>query len=206
MISTQQSEGAITEKRFFGFLIGLMAAGLLYVILVPSIRTSEASWPIAIALTVGMAGNLLYLWLRQRQLRGFLARHGLLRALIVFWLLCTPQLLVVALELFNFEAHRHPVFSEAVSLMEESDVAKRDLGPPIKVGWSTAGRFGENKDRGELILEVPVSGSHGEGKMRVAATKTHGVWKIDKPTLKLHDSNVPESLIADGKTLPHDRP
>lgn len=194
------------EKSFFGFLIGLMSAGLLYVILVPSIRTSDAAWPIEIALAIGMAGNLLYLWLRQGQLRGFMERHGLMRALIIFSLFCTPQIYVVGLEWFNFDAHRHPVFMEAVNLMEESDVARRDLGLPIKVGWPAAGSFGENKDRGKLTLEVPVSGSHGQGKMRVDGTKTHGVWKIDKLTLKLRDSSVPESLIADGQALPIDAP
>ncbi len=174
-----------------------MAAGLLYVILSPSVRKSEAVWPLAIVLTIGIVSNSLYLWLRQRQMLGFLSRHWVLRTLVIFWLLFLPQVYVSGLECFDFVAHNHPVFRAAVSLVERSDVAKRDLGSPIEIGWSTAGSFGETKDHGDLDLEVPISGSHGGGKMRVIGTKSDGVWRIDELTLRLTQSGVCESLLRD---------
>jgi hypothetical protein len=188
----------MNERVFCKVLIGLMVACLLCVIFVQSVRTSGAAWPLTIALAIGLASNLLYLWLRKLQMLGFLDRHRRLRRLLIFGLLCAPQLSVLFTEWFNFDAHKHPIFKDAVSLMIESDVAKRDLGMPIEIGWSVEGRFGETKDRGDFILSVPVAGSHGQGTMRVVATKTHGLWKIDELTLILPDHNVPESLIVAG--------
>jgi hypothetical protein len=179
-----------------------MAAGLLYVLLSPVVRKSEAASPLTIVLTIGIASNSLYLWLRDRQKLGFLSRHWVLRTLVIFWVLFLPQLYVSGLEWFNFIAHDHPVFKAAVSLAEESDVAKRDLGSPIRIGWSTAGSFGETKDHGDLDLEVPISGSHGGGKMRVIGTKADGVWRIDELTLRLTSGGVRESLLRDKQDHP----
>ena len=192
----------MVEKAFCRLLIVLMAAGLLYVILVPGIRTSGAFWPLIAALTIGIASNLLYLRLRGHRMLGFLARHRMIRTLVLFGSLCLPQLLVAFFESFNYDAHRHPVFEKAVSLMAQSDIAKRDLGAPILVGWSTTGIFGENKDRGNFDLEVPVQGSQGKGKLRVVGTKTHGLWKINKLILKLQDGGTIENLLPDGQELP----
>jgi hypothetical protein len=192
----------VFEKVICRVLIVLMAAGLLYVLLSPVVRKSEALWPLTIVLTIGIASNSLYLWLRDRQMLGFLSRHWMLRTLVILWVLFLPQVYVSGLEWFDFIAHDHPVFRTAVSLAEGSEVAKRDLGSPIEIGWSTAGSFGETKDHGDLDLEVPISGSHGAGKMRVIGTKTDGVWKIDELTLRLTDSGVRESLLRDKQDHP----
>jgi hypothetical protein len=189
---------AMNERVFCKIFIGLMVACLLCVILIPTVRTSDAAWSFFIALTIGIGINLLYLLLRNHQMLVFFTQHGLLRKLIKFYILCAPLIFVIGIPFFDASIRRHPFFKDAVHLMEESNVVKNDLGIPLKVDWPIEGNLSETPDSGNSILEIPVSGSHSRGTLRVEATKTNALWKIDKLKLIPRDSDTQELLIMDG--------
>jgi Cytochrome oxidase complex assembly protein 1 len=192
----------MNERAFCKTLIALMLTCLPCVVLIPAIRTGAAAWPFAVALMIGIAINLLYLWLRKHQMLGFFVRPGGFRRLIKFSLLCAPLFFVVSSPFFDASMRHLPFYRDAVRLMEESDVAKADIGPPMKIGWPVEGSCDETPDSGRSTLEIPVSGSRGRGTLRVVATKAEGLWHINQLTLIMSESDVRENLVSGGQINP----
>ena len=185
-------------KSYCRVLVVLMLGCLLCVLLIPGIRMGKAAWPISAALVIGVAVNLLYIRIRNHQVFDFLEKGRRVRRLFRLCL-SAPLILVLVIAIVDIYERRMPLFKDAVSVMEESDVAERDLGVPIKIGWPIEGSTEETPDSGHSNLLIPVSGTLGRGSLRVVGTKSNGAWKISELTLILRNGSVRESLPTDAK-------
>ncbi len=187
----------MNQKTFCKALIVLMLIELLCVILIPAVRTSkDVGFAIAM-FAIGITVILLYLQFRKHYKLGFLARPGPARFFFSL-LLCVPAGSFAWTACDDVFERRLPIFHDAIHLAEASDVAKSDLGMPLKVGWPVVGEYVESKESGHRTLLIPVSGNQGRGFLRVRETKANGVWKMTELTLILHDGNVQESLSTGG--------
>jgi hypothetical protein len=194
----------MTQKTFCKILIVLMVIELLCVILVPAVRANkDVAFDVAM-LTVGITVNVLYLQFRKHNRLGFLARPGLARIFFSL-LLCVPPGAFAGTACDDFQERRLPIFHDAIRLMETSEVARRDLGEPLKVGWPVVGQSEESKESGHETLQIPVSGNHGQGFLLVVGEKANGAWKMRELTLTLREGNVQESIPVEvpSSGVPH---
>jgi hypothetical protein len=187
----------MNEKLYCKILVSLMLACLLCIVVVPAFRTSRAFWTFVGAQIIGIAVNLLYIQFRDpvRRRLGILA---VLPARMLFrFLLFSPVFYFVGFVLFDIGERRSALCIDAIHLMQESDIAKRDLGVPLKIGWPIQGKTYLEGGSGNSALLIAVSGSHGEGTLRVVSRKTHGIWTIDELTLTMRDIDISENLKKD---------
>ena len=188
----------MNEKTYCKALAGLMLGCLPFIFIIPAVRDSKAAWPFAVGLVIGIAFNLLYIELRKRQKLEFISSARPVRILTRF-LLCVPLFWILASILIDASERRMLLFKDAINALNSSEIAKRDLGSPFKIGWPIGGNTEDHGDSGHAVLRIPVSGSHGEGTLRVVGTKDHGVWKLNELTLFLHGGDAQESIQVDGR-------
>jgi hypothetical protein len=174
-----------------------MMGCLFCVALIPTVRTSSLAGFFATIFIVGISVNVLYLQFRKHQKFSFLARPGTGRRFFRL-LLLVPLVSFVWTVCDDAFERRLPILLDAIHFTEKTDVAKRDLGVPLVVGWPIKGSFDENQESAHRTLLIPVSGSHGQGSLRVVGTKANGVWKLTELTLILRDTNVRESIETGG--------
>jgi len=188
----------MNQKTFCKALIVLMLIELTCVICVPAVRANkDVGFDIGL-LTVGITLTVLFLQFRKHNRLGFLARLGLARFFFSL-LLCVPPGSFAWTACDDLYERRLPIFHDAINLAEESDVAGRDLGVPLKVGWPVVANYNESQGSGHTTMLIPVSGTHGLGFLQVVGTKTNDVWKLDDLTLILRDGNLRENLKTGGQ-------
>ena len=69
-------------------------------------------------------------------------------------------------------------YKQAMSRLQASPAATGALGAPLREGWLTLGNIEVNGPSGEAHLQIPVSGSLGEGDLYVEAEKAAGAWTL----------------------------
>ena len=69
-------------------------------------------------------------------------------------------------------------YKQAMSRLQASPAATAALGAPLREGWLTLGNIEVNGPSGEAHLQIPVSGSLGEGDLYVEAEKAAGAWTL----------------------------
>lgn len=190
---------AMFERIYCKTLIALMSLILLCIVLIPTMRTGRAAWPFALYQVAGIAVNLLYLRARKAEKlpRIVSLNPGGLIACVV---LAVPVLYVAQIISGDRDRRQTTLFKDAVQQMQDSDIAKADLGVPIKIGWPTEENTNEKGTSGNATIGIPVYGSHGRGELIVVATETNSVWSIDELTLILDDGKIKESLKTGSPT------
>lgn len=181
------------ERIYCKTLIALMSLTLLCIVLIPTVRTSGVAWPFAIAQLIGIGVNVVYLRARKAQkLPKIVSLNpgGFVACLV----LSVPILFVAQIVFTDRHRRQTTLFKDAVQQLQDSDVAKADLGEPIKIGWPTEENTSLKGDSGSTTVGIPVSGSRGRGQLIVVATETKSVWSIDDLTLIFDDGEVQESL------------
>ena len=76
-------------------------------------------------------------------------------------------------------------YKQALSRLHASPAATAALGAPLREGWLTLGNIEVNGPSGEAHLQIPVSGSLGEGDLYVEAEKAAGAWTLHTLVLQL---------------------
>lgn len=186
----------MNEKIFCKTLVVIMTACLLSVVLVPEVRSGRAAVPFTVALAAGILLNLLYLKLREGQALSFINKSRRVRAFI--WIcLCAPLIFVLGFVASDRYDRGTPLFKNAVHVMEGSDIASRDLGSPIKIGWPIEGGSEETSETGHATLRIPVSGIHANGTLLVVGTKVDGSWKPNKIVLYIQGGK-PQGILLQG--------
>jgi hypothetical protein len=170
-----------------------MLGELLCVILIPVVRTNQDVGFDVTILLVGIAVNISYLQFSKRQRVGILSRPGPVRFFFILFL-CIPAVSFGWTACSDAYERGLHIFHDAIGLMETSEVARRDLGAPLKVGWPIEGSLEENRESGRRVLHIPVYGNHARGTLLVVATKANGMWKLEELTLLLSNGSVREDL------------
>ena len=76
-------------------------------------------------------------------------------------------------------------YRQALSRLQASPAATAALGAPLREGWLTLGNIEVNGPSGEAHLQIPVSGSLGEGDLYVEAEKAADAWTLHALVLQL---------------------
>ena len=87
--------------------------------------------------------------------------------------------------------HHSDVYGQAMARADENPQVREQLGQPIKSGWFISGHINISGSTGDAELGIPISGPHGKGTIRAAATK-NGTWKFT--SLEVSIEGQPESI------------
>lgn len=182
----------MTEQRFCKTLIGVMFINLLCVACIPALRESRAAAKISWLLIGGIIASILYVRFRVSLRR----RVGILSISwgrsMLWMLLAFPAWFLPFFLIFDFEERRSSTFQEAVRELHESEIATGLFGDSIRIGWPVEGQAGWN----QKDLLMPVDGNRGSGWLRVAATKTDGVWKTERLVITSLDGKIHEDILT----------
>lgn len=178
-LQSQVTERETNVKLFYITLTSLMVCSLLFVILIPEVRTSGvASW-FEGGFIAWIALALVCLRFHQNKMLGLLFRTVWIRML---WLafLCAPLILLLATE-FVDQMNRHlPLFGSAVDLMESSPIVQQEIGESLGVGWPVEGTTQWSGDSGDAVLLIPIHGSRGRGSIRATGSKASNKWILER--------------------------
>ena len=71
------------------------------------------------------------------------------------------------------------IYKTTLNEAEHSPCLTTRIGHPFTAGWLVMGNLEESNIRGSAHLEIPISGSKGEGTLVMSAEEQSGVWTID---------------------------
>lgn len=91
-----------------------------------------------------------------------------------------------------------PIFQDAVSSLNVSEVAKNKIGEPIEIGWPVTASLDWSSGSENAELAIPVSGERGKGTLQVVGKKEIGTWRIEGLYLIMRGSTAQENLLASG--------
>jgi hypothetical protein len=84
---------------------------------------------------------------------------------------------------------------EAVARAAATPAVVQALGSPIEIGWFVTGTLDPGR-RAEIT--IPVSGSRGQARIDVVASKADGKWAFSTLTVKLRATGEQISLVEQG--------
>jgi len=87
-----------------------------------------------------------------------------------------------------------------VGALEANTQMMEQLGPPITAGLPS-GHVNTSGAGGEAELAIPVEGQKAKGTLYVDATKSMGVWKLDRVELVVEGSAERKRLIRGGTPI-----
>jgi hypothetical protein len=183
----------LTGQRKIMFAVLLLSVCGAVVGWAPFLQESAIRTPLLLLCVFAIWGLLcfwLFIFLRRALAGRTLGRRALM---FLGLLLIVGGLFTVSSDLLG---RRLPIFQEAKRDLENSTVAKRDLGEPISIGWPVSYDWEAPGGIQKVRLTMPVSGGRGKGSFCVVGTKSNGSWMIDHTYLILNGSKVWQELKA----------
>jgi len=89
-----------------------------------------------------------------------------------------------------------PIFQDAVSSLNVSEVAKNEIGEPIEIGWPVTASLDWSSESESAELAIPVSGERGKGTLHVVGKKEIGMWRIEGLYLIMRGSTERENILS----------
>ncbi|CAG0933117.1 hypothetical protein TFLX_02919 [Thermoflexales bacterium] len=93
-----------------------------------------------------------------------------------------------------------PVEQVTAIVNQEPEVV-RALGQPLKLGIPTNSNFQSNKQGASVKFSAPLSGSKGNGRVRVEGRQTSGKWDLDI-WVTYADDNVERQVFIQRRAVP----
>jgi hypothetical protein len=183
----------MSDSIFFRALAALETLCIGCLFLVPLYRASSHFWLFASVLLIGIGISVAFGRLRADWTFAWLGRPGVIRWL--FRLVCAIPLLIFVLAVGVDAIFRNEQpCKDAVRMAEASDLVRKEIGAPLRIGWPIQGSSRLSGQSGDTTLLIPVSGDHGRATIRVVAKKAGGAWAITELTLTPLSGTGPQSL------------
>jgi hypothetical protein len=81
-------------------------------------------------------------------------------------------------------------YQRALSAVQNSPLAREQLGPPIVPGWFVTGSIQTSEQRGSAEMAFQVSGVRSEGTVRLSASREEGLWEFSLLELDIAGGSI----------------
>ncbi|MBX3422033.1 MAG: hypothetical protein KF752_10820 [Pirellulaceae bacterium] len=81
-------------------------------------------------------------------------------------------------------------YQQAVQLAKNSPQVQQALGENIMPGWSIQGSIHIENNNGQVDMTIPMSGSRGNGQIRIRGTKSGSDWDYDLIEFEDEQGNI----------------
>jgi hypothetical protein len=185
----------MNEKIFLRALLLLMTSGLVAIVVVPAAHIGRTGFAVGKVLAFGILAILIYFMLRKRfELRSF-SRPGPFRS--SFWLLLSaPSIILVAAVGTDIYNRQLSPFTEAMRVINQSEVVRAEIGKPVRIGWPMEGTDGPSEDHEQRLMRVAIAGEKGQGYLRIIGSKSDGVWRLEELSLFARNDGYREIVLS----------
>jgi hypothetical protein len=73
---------------------------------------------------------------------------------------------------------------------------REEIGEPIEAGMFVSGQLRENGSSGKADLSIPIKGPRSEGRIRVAAYRSGGIWTFTWLQVNVEGRGKPIDLLS----------
>jgi hypothetical protein len=91
-------------------------------------------------------------------------------------------------------------YQQAVAIAQQDPRVAAAMGAPLKEGWFITGNINISNSSGRANLNIPLSGSISDGSLRLAASKSEGVWTFSHLSLRVKKSG--EEILLTPAPIP----
>jgi hypothetical protein len=127
--------------------------------------------------------------------KGFAIGCGGCLALVMLGLALVAGVLLM---IFSFLRNQEPC-SRSLKAAQASEVMRRELGEPMRMGWMMSGNVSMVNDEGSASVTVPIEGPLGSASVHTEGTRAGGVWTFQQMEATIEKSGAKVDLLEDAK-------
>jgi hypothetical protein len=102
---------------------------------------------------------------------------------------------IVLITVITASFRHSEVYERALTIASQNPQVREEIGEPVKAGWLILGQLNVNGSTGKADFSIPIRGTHGQGRIRVVAYKSGGVWTFTWLQVNLDGHREPIDLL-----------